>query len=61
MYTVKVQRFDWSETGSDVALPFVIEDVAHMHVEHAAQELAELWKRYDNVAAVWVERNEWVH
>ena len=61
MFTVKVQRFDWNATGSDVAIPFVIEDVGSMHVEQAAQDLAELWKRYDNVAAVWVERNEWVN
>ena len=61
MCTVKVQRFDWNATGSDVALPFVIEDVGSMHAEQAAQELADLWKRYDNVAAVWVERNEWVN
>ena len=61
MFTVKVQRFDWSSAGSDEALPFVIEDVASMRAEQAAHELAELWKRYDNVAAVWVEREEWVH
>ena len=61
MFTVKVQRFEWNTAGSDVALPFIVEDVGSRQGEQAAEELAELWRLYDNVASAWVERNEWVH
>ena len=58
MYTVKVQRVDWRASGDDVALPLVVESVGSLERVEAAIAFAEMWKRYDNVAAVWIERDE---